>query len=109
MTSLWIAGNQLGEGADEIKEEMDSLGKGDVLAPFEENEEPDSDDQDGDDEDEDEEEEEGEHDASKGTGDDLALEIKGLGFSPDSKQLQDRNSQLEAKVRKIFITSFYFT
>ena len=82
-------GNQLGDSVDDVIDKMASYGKKDILAPFEENEEPDSEEED-EPVDDDEEEEGAEVVVSRDTcGDDLALEIKGFGLSPDSKQLKD--------------------
>ena len=68
---------------------MDSYGKKDILTPFDENEEPDSEDEE-EGEDDEEEDEEAERSIDAGA-DNLALEIQGIGLSPDSKQLKDTN------------------
>ncbi len=68
---------------------MESYGKKDVLGPFDENEEPDSEDE-ADEEDEESGDEEGERSGVDETVD-LALEIKGIGLSPRSKQLSEKD------------------
>ena len=84
---------------------MDSYGKKDRLSSFDDNEEPDSDEEDegedeeeedeDEDEDEGDEEEEEERQADKQKNEDdesannLALEIKGIGLSPNTRQLRD--------------------
>ena len=75
-------GNQFGEGLEDVIEKMESYGKKDILGPFDENEEPDSD------EEEEEEAEEEEEKSDDEGADELVLEIKGIGLSPDSKQLK---------------------
>eukprot|EP00794_Sanderia_malayensis_P007169 gene7169-7975_t len=85
---LNLDGNQLGDGIEDIIEKMDAYGKRDVLGPFDENEEPDS--EDDEEEEDDEGEEEGEEDEETADATErLALEIKGIGLSPDSKQLKE--------------------
>ena len=87
--TVCVSANQLGESVDDIIEKMDSYGKKDILTPFDENEEPDSEDEDG--EEDDEEEDEAAERSIDAGADDLALEIQGIGLSPDSKQLKDTN------------------
>lgn len=86
---LNLDGNQLGENIEDVIEKMESYGKKDVLGPFDENEEPDSEDE------EDEEDEESGDEESERSGVDetvdLALEIKGIGLSPRSKQLSEKD------------------
>ena len=77
---------------DDVIEKMDSYGKKDKLASFEDNEEPDSEEEDEDgeeEEDDEEEEEEEERKENDKSADELALEIKGIGLSPNSKHLTD--------------------
>ncbi len=88
-----MLGNQLGESVEDIIEKMESYGKKDVLGPFDENEEPDSEDEEEEDEDEEEDEEEQQNGAD--ATDDLALEIKGIGLSPDSKQLKQGDQSID--------------
>ena len=83
-----MLGNQLGDAVDDVIEKMEFYGKKDKLASFDDNEEPDSGDEDEGDEEEEEEDEEEKEDDDEGA-DNLALEIKGIGLSPTSKQLRD--------------------
>jgi len=90
LKSLNLDGNQLGDAVDDVIEKMEFYGKKDKLASFDDNEEPDSGDEDEGDEDEEEDEEEEEEKEEDDEGaDSLALEIKGIGLSPTSKQLRD--------------------
>ena len=84
---LFLLGNQLGEAVDEVIEKMDSYGKKDILASFEDNEEPESGSEDEDDSEESAAEEEDGEDEKKDEGaDELALELKGIGLSANSQQ-----------------------
>lgn len=87
---------------------MTSFGKIDALAPFDENEEPDSE-PDDDDEEEDEEREEKD---DGGETDDLSLQIKGMGLSKDSPLLKDSlttNGQHTTEVRNFVKNLFTFS
>ena len=107
ISCLCFLGNQLGDAVDELIEKMDSFGKKDRLASFDDNEEPDSEEEDEGEDDEEEEEEEGEGDREEDeSADNLALEIKGIGLSPNSRQLRD-DSELTVSLRKSSVSCIW--
>lgn len=87
---FYPVGNQLGEQTEDIEELMSSFGRIDTLAPFDDNEDPDSD------EGEDDDDEDGDTSINKSTNDDdessandIALQIKGMGLANDSPLLKE--------------------
>jgi len=91
LKTINLDGNQLGDSVDEVQDLMSSFDRLDALAPFDDNEEPDSDDED---------EDEGDTSVSKETeqADDLTLCIEGLGLSKESPLLNDSTTQAEQKI-----------
>lgn len=90
LETLNLDGNQLGEQTEDIEELMSSFGRIDTLAPFDDNEDPDSD------EGEDDDDEDGDTSINKSTNDDdessandIALQIKGMGLANDSPLLKE--------------------
>jgi len=86
LTLLNLDGNQLGEQTDDIEELMSSFGRIDALAPFDDNEDPDSEDEDEEDEENGDESINNNHDDSA---DDISLHIKGMGIANNSPLLKD--------------------
>lgn len=84
---LNLDGNQLGDQTEDVEELMSSLGRIDALAPFDDNEDPDSDEEG---EDDDEEDESINNEKSDGEADDISLAIKGMGLAHDSPLLKDK-------------------
>ena len=100
-----MSGNQLGDSTEEVEEVMTSIGRINTLAPFDDNEEPDSDDEEeGVESDNDEGEEQ--EDTS-----DLALQIKGMGLSKESPLLKDssKTNGEHTEVREYVENSFQNT
>merc|ERR1712002_298938 len=89
LTLLNLDGNQLGDQTEVVEELMSSLGRIDTLAPFDDNEDPDSD-EDG--EDDDAEDKSINNEKSDGEADDISLQIKGMGLANDSPLLKDKVS-----------------
>lgn len=87
---LNLDGNQLGDSIDEVQDVMTSFGRIDALAPFDENEEPDS-------EDENEDDDETSEKKTDSQTDDLSLCIEGMGLSKDSPLLKDNSSSSQKK------------
>jgi Ran GTPase-activating protein 1 len=92
LSVLNLDGNQLGDQTEDIQELMSSFGRIDALAPFDDNEDPDSEE-----EDDDDEEDDSTNNNHDNSADDISLHIKGMGLTTDSPLLKDTDTNDEAR------------